>query len=322
METFPKQKPFQKNYFYQLSIPYLLADITLICFSFFISDEFFSNTGVFLEIAPWKIVAMYCLVTLTLPWYLGYMFTKNEIFYEKRVMKLFKWVFILIVLMVLVNLIRFVFYLNSFEVADKFNIAGYTGVFALFLLILGPLMSLGGVASAKMEFEEKEEDIKKFKPNKLVVTGAIIIITLSIAFMLYFISLFPDASNGWGSILAFVIAPLSACIVYGIFIGILSLLDKYGLYKYFKFIAIYTFPFFIIIVLVFWSGVALHFMQQDFGDINGKLSAKAMLFSVCISGLVPYRLVMLFNAPLRIGNILLGVISLIYFFWQMSGIIK
>ena len=140
--------------------------------------------------------------------------------------------------------------------------------------------------------------------------------------MLLFISIFQDSSSGWGTILAFVVAPLSACIVYGLFIGILSLLNKFGLYKYFKFIAINLFPFFIIVVLVFWSGVALHFMQNDFADANGKLSLSGMLFSVCISGLVPYRLVMLFNAPLRLSNIFFGTITLIYFFWQMSGILR
>jgi hypothetical protein len=61
-------------------------------------------------------------------------------------------------------------------------------------------------------------------------------------------------------------------------------------------------------------------MHGDFGNASGKISKGAMLFTVIVSGLVPFRIIMLFNAPLRLSNMIMGGISLSYFFWQMFSI--
>ena len=80
------------------------------------------------------------------------------------------------------------------------------------------------------------------------------------------------------------------------------------------------FPFFIIAILVFWAGVAIYFIKGDFGNASGEISKRTMLLTVILSGLVPFRVIMLFNAPLRLSNMVMGVISLSYFFWQMFSI--
>ena len=100
--------------------------------------------------------------------------------------------------------------------------------------------------------------------------------------------------------------------------GFLSLLDKIGLYKYLVIIAKTTFPFFIISVLVFWSGVIIHFMKTDFTNTDGNLSAGAIIFSVCVSGLIPYRIIGMLNPPWRLSNIIIGLLSMTWFFYKMA----
>lgn len=315
----PRYPVYNKQLFYTIHIPELLADLLLIVFSFFVSHELFSETGVFESLDPWQISAMYCVVVLTLPWYLGYVYVRNSAHYNKVVMKVFLWIFILMVLMILVYLIRLVVNGNFEESNDLSGPDEFTTGFAMFLLVLGPMMCMGGVASAQQSFAPEGSDAKKFDPNNMMGTGALLMIVMAIAFMVYFAGLFPADSN-WGAVLAYIGGPFASVLVFLLFLGFLHLLDKIGIYKYLAIIAQNSFPFFITTVLVFWSGVAIHFMQTDFTNESGELSKGGMLFSIFVSGLVPFRIIMMFNAPLRIVNIGIGILALAYFFFQMVGL--
>ena len=318
-DALPNLPAFDPIYFYKFYLPDFLADLTLIIFSFFVSDTLFSKGGIFIHLQTWQIASMYCIVVLTIPWYLGYLYVKNSIFYNKGVMKLFQWIFILMTLMILIQLMRIVF---SQDLSDNFLSGkdGFTAAFAVFLIVLGPMMCIGGSMQATDEFTSKKPESQKFDPDKFMSgSAALLIVVLAIGFMIYIIGLFPPNSSFWVVMLGYLGGPVLAVIVFGLFVAFLKLLDNIGIYKYLKVLAVNTFPFFIISVLVFWSGIAIYFMQGDFGNAQG-IPRGAMLLTVIFSGLVPFRVIMLFNAPLRLSNIIMGVSSLSYFFWQMLQI--
>ncbi len=314
------KNPVNNSFLYKLYIPDLLADILLIAFGSLVSDQLFSNDGLFYQLPTWQIIAMYCIVVLTLPWYLGYLYERNSNFYSKGFMKLALVVFGLIILTVLIHLIRLV--LASDWMTENFSgINAFMAVFAMFLLILGPMMCMAGAASASASLKT-EGETEEFELGSTSLTGAFFIIILAIALMIFIIGLFPEDSGFWVVVLGYIGGPIIAVIVFCLFLGFLNWLNKIGIYKYLAKFAKNTFPFFIISVLVFWTGVAIHFMINDFGDAGGKISTSGMLFSVFASGLVPFRIIMLFNAPIRIGNIIIGILSLGYFMFQMILLTK
>lgn len=299
-----------------------MADLLLIIFSFFTSEELFSLNGLFYQVKPWHVLAMYSIVTLTIPWYLGYIFARNKPYYSKIFMKITLWLFIVMVLMILVNLMRLVFQLDAIEEQFKNDINGFMAAFALFLLIIGPMMCISGAVTGQEELEEIINPGKKKTFEKNNVMTVFIILIISIAVMLYIFGVFPKDYGILAVFCGFFGGPLVAIVTYGLFLGLIKLLNNIGIYPYLKMIAQNSFPFFIIAVLVFWSGMAIYFMQRDFGNGYGQLSMGGMLFSVFVSGLIPFRILMMFNAPLRVTNIVIGILSLAYFLFQMMNMIR
>ncbi len=318
-EKVPKRNPFDPSLFYKIYIPDLIADILLVIFGTIVSNEMFSGDGLFYHLANWQNAAMYCVVVLSLPWYLGYLYQRNSYYYSDTFMKVTLWVFILMTLVILINLARLVF-VTDFLLDDAGGIDEFMGAFASFLLVLGPMMCIGGSSAAVASFEKN--DSEEFDAGNASATGALFMIVTAIVFMILIIGQFPDDA-GWGAILlAYIGGPFLAVVCWGLILGFLSLLNKFGIYKYLSRFARNTFPFFIVAVLVFWTGVALHFMMSDFADGTGKVSTTAMVFSVLSSGLVPFRIIMLFNAPVRITNIVIGIFCLGYFLIQMVMLTK
>jgi hypothetical protein len=316
--TLPSLPAYSREYFFSIDLPELFADILLVVFAFLISDELFSGTGIFLQLENWQVAAMYGVVVLMLPWYLGFVYVRNSAFYGKKTMRVFLWTFILMTLMILVALIRLVISTDWAPTGGAEDEAEFTGAFSVFLLVLGPMMCFGGANAAYQSFSSEGDDAKKFRPDRFATSGALLVIVLAVAFMIYFIG--ESGDSAWAVIGAFIGGPLAAVIVYGLFLGLLSMLDNWGLYRRLSVLAQNLFPFLVTAVLVFWAGVAIHFMRSDFQAPQG-LSTAEMLFSITVSGLVPFRIVMLFNAPLRIVNIVIGLISLAFFMGQMYGLV-
>lgn len=311
------KRAFDKDVFFRFSVREILVDILFVTFSFFISDSFFEESNFFTELKSWQVVAMYGVVVLTLPYYMGYIYERNKSYYTKPVMKVYLWIFILMTLMILINLMRLVFKIMGDSDNFLHDANGFTAAFSLFLLVLGPMMCIGGAMTAQSELQTKEGEELKFNPDRFAASGSFLLITLAVALMIYFIGLFPEGSGGWVVIVGYLGGPIAAVIIFGLFMGLLSLLDKMGVYKCLVVIAKTTFPFFIISVLVFWSGIIIHFMKTDFANPSGHLSVGAIIFSVCISGLIPFRIISILNPPWRLSNIIVGLLTMIWFFYRM-----
>lgn len=315
----PKLEPFVKEIFYGFNFNSLLIDAILITFSFIVSDQFFAPGGMFDGFKTWQILALYCAVLVMLPYFLGYIYVRNSAYFSKPAMRLQQWIFIIITLMVIVNLIRLV--LNIEDVENlKNDENAFFAVFGMFMIVLGPMMSMVGVFQAEEEFSRGEESIEEFNANHFAGKGAMFILILAIGFMVYFIGFFDKENSGWGAVLSMFLGPLAAVIVMGIFMAILTFLSKIGIYKYLVVFTKNLSPFMIIIILVFWSGVTMHFMYRDFSNANGQVPKTAVLLSVILSGLVPFRLIMMFSPPWRLSNILIGIAAMTWFFYSITKV--
>ena len=191
------KKAFDRALFYRFSFRETLVDVLFVVFSFFVSDEFFEESIIFNELKSWQVVAMYGVVVLTLPYYMGYLYERNKSYFSKAVMKIYLWAFILMTLMILINLVRLVFKIMGN--ADNFlhDANGFTAAFSMFLLVLGPMMCIGGALTAQNEIGLSGDKQFKFDSDRFASSGVFLLITLAVALMIYFIGLFPEGSGGW-----------------------------------------------------------------------------------------------------------------------------
>lgn len=313
----PHYNAIDKATLYQFSIPDLLADIALFAFSFLLSKSLFTNNGFFFQLQPWQILLMFCIITLTLPWYFGYIYVWCKAYYSKIVLKISLIVFIAITLTILIRLMTLVISVGPHEGETDFEgIDGFTAFFASFLLILGPMMSLAGSMSAQDRLTNPNQNTSSFDSDKFMSgIGAFLILIMGIAYMVFFIGLFPKEYSGIGVVVSFIGGPLAGVITMGLLFALITLIDKIGLYKYLVKGALIFFPLFITSTLVFWSGVSMYYFNRDFGNLQHSPMA---YFLLCffITGLIPFRIVMIFRPPLNILNMIFGIISLLFFMYN------
>jgi hypothetical protein len=232
-------------------------------------------------------------------------------------MKFFLWLFIIMTLMILIYMMRLMYGMGDVD-EFKNDETGFFAVFATFLLVLGPMMCIGGAATAYSEFSKQKDGVTKFDMERNSTVVALLILVLAIGFMIYFIGLMPQEYSGLAAVIGMFAGPLAAVIVLALIVGFFNLLSMLGIYKYLVLFAKNTFPLFIVSILVFWSGVSLHFMRSDFAGSGGHLSWGAIWFSIIISGLLPFRIITMFNPPWRISHIIIGILSTGYFIFRLA----
>lgn len=311
-----KRRYFDEAFFWRINVSELIADAGVILFSIFFSRYLFKEADILHALKPWEIMGLYAVVVLTLPWYLGYMYAIYEEYYSKFVMRTIMVVFIIIVLFVLVYMVRIMF--SSGQMDDNApadTITTTTDIFSLFLLVLGPMMSIGGLVAGK---DDCDTIRKKDTDDDASPTAALLILVLAIAFLAWWVSIPAVQNHGWLALLAYLGCAFPAVIVYGLFLWFKSFLRKMGVYHSLARLAGYLFPFFIIVILILWSDIGQHFIIMDFGN-GGKMSFKYLLLSLSIAGFIPFRAILLFQPPLRLINIAIGIGAFIFYLYSISS---
>ena len=311
-----KKKYFDPAFFWSINISELIADAGLIVFAIFFSRYCFRDVDILHTLKPWQLMALYAVVVLTMPWYLGYMYAIFDEYYNKYVMRAILCIFIVIVLVVLIYMMRIMFSLNWLSdegVSPKNNITDITGIFSLFLLVLGPMMSIGGVVAG----QDDARNERKTEPAEASPTMALLIVAMAIAFLVWWASYPAVQNNVFLFILVFLGACVAAVAVWGIFYAFTYLLRKIGIYSFLSRIASLLFPFFIISILVLWSDIDQHFILRDFG-FNGHMSLKGAIFTLTVAGFIPFRLIMLFQPPLRFINFAIGIAAFLFYMYSIK----
>src|SRR6185312_11590877 len=255
----PRLNYIDRNSFWRINVAELIADAGLIAFSIFFSKYLFNESDiVFHRLEPWKIMGLYVIVVLTMPWYMGYLYAIYGRFYSKPVMKIVLWSFVFILFVILVYIIRILFSLDWMSnTKSDGSITDFMGTFALFMLVLGPIMSIGG-------FNAGHDDLSppgKKLSDEVSATGALMVVVLNIAILIWWCNIPYVNQHGWLFILAFIGSSFAAVIVFGIVLGIKMLLKKMGIYGLLAGFGQTAFPFFIITALILWSDIGQHYIM-------------------------------------------------------------
>lgn len=310
-DELPKLNAYNKNVFWSISWSHLLADLSLIVYSFFFSRYFVNHTDVGETISPLVLLFLYVIVVFSLPWFLGYMYVVYAVFYSSFIKQIVKWIFIVITLFTLVYLIGVMSHVYPSGNDPSSNLDSI-GFFILFLLVLGPMMGLGGLAAGYGEF--RTDKLK----DEASVTTVLISIVIAIALLVWACQKIDLSSRNIFlqyllMFLIFIGASLGAALFIGLMMLIKTGLEKINAYDKLSLLAQNLFPFFIVSTLVIWNEVGLRLIVDTFGDTHEKISLTLLLISLTFTGLIPFRIIMLFAPPLKAINIFIGLVAFTFY---------
>ncbi len=310
-----KKNPYDSRYFWKISYSELLADAGIIAFAFYFSQFFFKENNILTIIKPWQLIGLYAVVALTLPWYLGYLYAHWNKYYKKIVNKIVKWFFIAIVLASLVYLMVLAMSVPWDDLHKTDKITENFAMFAMFLLVLGPMMCIPGFMAGEADCEQPEKDGSDI--NDPSVTSVMMIVVLAIGFMIWWANADYTQKHSWLILPIYIGACVAAVIVFGIYYALLSLLKKMGIYKILTRFAQYLFPLFIVTVLILWNEIGMRLLLSSDKNAYASISFGRLIFLITVSGFIPFRLIMILTPPLRLINLLIGVLAFVLYLYNI-----
>jgi hypothetical protein len=99
----------------------------------------------------------------------------------------------------------------------------------------------------------------------------------------------------------------------GIMMGLKNLLEKARLWRPLVHVFETVFPFAIVTVLMLWNEIGMNLVGTWFGLEAGETSVHTLIFTLTLTGFVPFRLVLMFAPPPRAVNILIGLAAFAWF---------
>ena len=303
---------YDPSKFWKIDWKALPVDFAFILFGIILSRGYFSNYF-FTEISPTKLLALYLFVVIAVSWYMGFILGRYTIYYNETLNKMARWILGIAGITLLGYLMAIIITMvdDRNQVVDKS--AEHFGMFATFMLVIGPLFGIGGYMTAQraIKFEatgilEKEDD------GEMMYVGLICML-VSVAFLVYVSQLnFVQQSSAsfiW-FIFIFIGAALAGVVAFLIMKAIKWFLVLIGLYYRLAFIFETAFPFVIISALIFWNEMQRHYLSG--------LSPTTFLGVLFFTGILPFRMMLVFNPPLRAINLLIGIASFAFYIWSVS----
>ncbi len=302
-----KKNPYDPQFFWKISISELLADAGIIAYAFYFSQYFFKENNILGIIKPWQLMGLYAMVALTLPWYLGYLYARWDIFYQKIITKIVKWFFIAIALAVLVYLMVMALDVPWDNLGKTDKLTENFAMFLTFLLVLGPMMSIPGFIAGQNDCENPKKESNDV--NDPSVTGVMMMIVLAIGLLVWWANSDFTHNHSWMIIVVYLGSCVAAVIVFGVFWAFLTLLKKLGVYKPLANFFQSFFPLFIVSILILWNEIGMRLIMTSTGSDYAKISFGKLFFIVTVSGFIPFRLIMILTPPIRLINLLIGILA-------------
>lgn len=299
--------------FWKIDWRALPADLAFILFGIVLSHDYFSYHYFFTEISPKKLLALYLVVVVTICWYMGFVFARYNVYYNTTINKLARWILTIAGLTLLGYLLAIILPIFDEQAVQDASVEHF-GMFAIFMLVLGPLFGLGGYLTARraIQFEATGKLQEKDFGDGESLYVILIFLFVAVAALVYgtqtdFVQ--HSSVQGLWIALVFIGAVIVGAIAIGILMGIKKLLVKIGLYYRLAFIFETVFPFIIISSLIFWNEMQRHYLSG--------LSPAGYLGVLFFTGILPFRILLIFNPPLRIFNLIIGTGSFLFFMWSL-----
>jgi hypothetical protein len=302
---------YNRDYFWKVDWKILPTDMMFILFGIALSNGYFEHSGIIHSLSPKAVLGLYALVVIAVCWYIGYMLARYKSYYPSAIYKIVGIIFSLAG----ITLLGYLLALTNPLILDEGNSdkSGSTlGMMATFLLVLGPFVGFGGFMTGGEVIKAEAKGKSYAGGSDEMYYGVIFSLMLACAFLVKCcMSDFVQQSKI--EIIWFVLIFLGAGIIGALGIGFLMMvkwvLNKIGLYYRLAFILESVFPCVIISALIFWNEIQNQFM--------GDLSAHAKLGILIITGVIPFRVILIFNPPLRGINLLIGGASFLFFLFEL-----
>lgn len=252
-------------------------------------------------------IVQFIAVTCLVPWYMGYLLHHFDS-YPRSVRLFFQWAFgIIIVALIAFLMVNLMPLFN--EDKEPTGIELFLVSFGMFFIVLGPLMILGGVSDAQGLDEAHDLSKPIVWP---IVTFTMIILTLAVFYMILIMGFFDPTWSGNGSfwmiIVAFLGGPLLSIISVLPFALLGNLIEKYDQYRIVLRIIAFAIPAMTFYSLIWWNNIVLFDMSSTW--IEGKPSPQQVIFSMVLSGIIPFRVIMLFKPPFKWLSLVVGLICI------------
>ena len=256
----------------------------------------------------------FLVVISVVPWYMGYLLAHFRGQYNLFVRRFVYWIFGIVT----VSLVGFLAstmlpYLEGSQ--DFSGFEAFMTAFGPFMMVLGPLMLVGGMSDAHLidnpGFQRAEE--REAKPS---VTFVMLVIGAAFVFM-YLIMMFFDPTLGgdtssWAVVLAIIGGPLAAILLAVPFIYSGKAIRKFDRYNLMGKITSWLVPLLVFGSLVWWNDIVLY-QLSGFWE-GGEPTPTTIFWSLMLSGVLPFRLVIVIKPPFRWITLVTGLVSMICYF--------
>lgn len=258
---------------------------------------------------------LFLIIISIVPWYMGYLLHYFQ-GYPKTIRLIFQWVYALIILALLVF-----FVINFMSITDieknPNQFQSFLIGFGMFFLVLGPMMLIGGIADAAKVDSAYDKNSPYVWPE---VTFGLILLTFAIFFMILIIGQFDPEFSGnssfWVVLLAFLGGPLLAVIGAIPFIYIGLWLQRIDVHRILPKIIAILIPLITFTTLIYWNDIVVENMRKIW-DLE-EMNAMQLFWTLFISGVLPFRIIMLFKPPFSWLYLFAGVTSMALFFYGIA----
>lgn len=311
----------------KIDIPLLITDLLLIIFSASVSRYLFNDMDIIHHWPSWQLQALYAITMFIVPWYMGYQYGIISGYYKQAITIILLPILVLTILAMDIYMFRIL--LSVMGAMDKDKASFITGIVSIFIMIIGPVMGIAGYSESKKVLNENDaskgassytswrDDLLMISSIKdLPVAALCIVIMMSVALMTWLGSYVVVKDHFILVLLVFIGSVVVACGIFLYFNWLRFRLRKTTFFNPVINLCAKFIPLIIVALLAVWVGIELSFIRDDLGQ-SGKISAITLLWILLVTGILPYRVIMLFNPPFKWINFFTGLIALTYFIIKM-----
>lgn len=284
-----------------ININELIFDAVMLVFVF-ILNRFFGPGQIKHTLSPMMITVIYLIFAYCLPWYMGIIYRQFEGYFQSTGRRVLLAIFGMLVLFIFIS----IGYCTGKAGVLESNKGGFMIMAGIVLLMMGCIV--GGTYNPKLESAaEDNEDIS--------LAGFIAIITLSILGFFCGISFIQHWHGTFGFVLDFLtiimlfLGTAVVCIVLlTVMIYLKAGLIKLKLLKPIMKLKHFLLPFVLTTLLLLFNNLNLQIIKEMVQSITGGSPGLTVIIALIISGIIPFRIILLLTPPVRLINIGIGAI--------------
>lgn len=292
-----------KKEFWGFNKAELIMDIILILYAVFFSKFLHANSNVYLESSPSVIFVCLSLLAMFLPWYMGVIYARYRYTYGAIV----AFIPLVIMLFSIFILASILFAFNEQAIAYLQITSKAKPIYLVCVVLLLFYIARSFYIGFKTEkdmmkgnsFDSENEEYMRFFFLSFSLSGAFVFC------LIYFAREVPEEIySEYNSIFVILVAFVSAIALAFIGTKLLKRLQNY-------------FPVFIISLFLCWTSL-LECSFIELMKLTDSTDKFLLIVLLVFTGVIPFRVVLLFAPPLKAINLAIGIIAMICYFYFLG----